>query len=75
MTDDEIIVKAIEIIEREVIGEGCKTPDYEDFADDPETRITPDINDPARCYACAAKQVVVWLRDYLALAEPLERKV
>jgi len=70
MTGNEVILRAIDILQREVIGEGCATWDYEDFADDPECRglvISRDINDDSRCYSCAAKQVVIWLRNYLAL--------
>jgi len=70
MTDSEIILKAIAIIECNVIVEGCKTPDYEDFRDPdpaPEVIGTRDINWSGRCYVCAATQVVHWLRDYLEI--------
>jgi hypothetical protein len=67
MSDNEIIQRAIEILQQEVIGEGCATFDYEDFADEPDIVISRDINEEGRCYSCAAQQVVVWLLNYLAL--------
>jgi hypothetical protein len=69
MSDSEVILRAIEILKREVIGEGCGTWDYADFDTDKdfEPAYGRDINSSGRCYACAGRQVVIWLRNYLAL--------
>jgi hypothetical protein len=77
MTDNEVIAAAIEVLRREVIGEGCTAWDYDDWDTDEDfdPAYGRDINSSGRCYCCAATQVVEWLKNYLAADEPKPKKV